>query len=252
MAHERPILLSVVQYAEALTSGAQQISDVLEAARRHGADGIEIRPEYWRDKARELPAARERAERDGLMVTYATMNTLFSAETADALRQDIADARALGAPQVRVFPGAVPAGDVAAGWEHGRSIARYAAEHGVTIALENYARTPGGTLAESMRTLERLQELRVNVDIGNYPRHGQDVPEAIRTLADRIISAHLKDQGAPPDDASTALGEGALPLPAILDELERLPQRIIYCFEFGGGGDPDGRIDRSIAYLRAR
>jgi hypothetical protein len=41
-------------------------------------------------------------------------------------------------------------------------------------------------------------------------------------------------------------------LPAILAELDNLPQEMIYCFEFSGGGDPDGRITKSLAYLGRR
>src|SRR5436305_12526854 len=98
---------------------------MLTAAKRHGADGFEIRPEFWRDKGRELPAARAHAARDGLMLTYATHNSfpLFDPGAADALRQDIDDAQALGSPFLRIFPGAVPAENDMAGWEHGRSLA---------------------------------------------------------------------------------------------------------------------------------
>ena len=45
--------------------------------------------------------------------------------------------------------------------------------------------------------------------------------------------SHLKD--ATGTDA-TYLGGGSLPLPAILDAFDALPQPIIHCFEFGGGG----------------
>jgi hypothetical protein len=39
-------------------------------------------------------------------------------------------------------------------------------------------------------------------------------------------------------------------LRAALAEFSRLPQPIIYCFEFPGGDDPAGRIQKSLAYLR--
>jgi hypothetical protein len=42
-----------------------------------------------------------------------------------------------------------------------------------------------------------------------------------------------------------------LPLRDALAELARLPQPVIHCFEFAGGGDPVGRIQKSLAYLRA-
>jgi sugar phosphate isomerase/epimerase len=248
MPGRRPIFLSVVQFQGPFDAGNVSIAEMLAAAKRHGADGFEIRPEFWRDKERELPAAREQAARDGLMLTYATHNSfpLFDPAATPALRQDIADARALGSPLLRIFPGAVPADDDQAGWERGRAIADEAAAQGIGIALENYARTPGGTLAEVQRTLAGIPSLQTNVDIGNYTNHGEDVPGAVRALGDRVVSAHLKDSGA------AALGEGSLPLPAILDALDALPQRVLYIFEFAGGDDPDGPIAKSMTYLATR
>ena len=104
------------------------------------------------------------------------------------------------------------------------------------------------------KIIERIEspELGVNIDIGNYTRHGDDVPTAIRTLGARAVSAHLKDQDGPPDFVSHPLGGGSLPLGAIMAEFDRLPQRLIYCFEFRGGGDPDGRIASSLKYVRDR
>jgi sugar phosphate isomerase/epimerase len=251
MVGERPVLVSVVQFQEAFDAGKMAVADMLAAAKRHGADGFEIRPEFWREKERELPAAREQAERDGLLLTYATHNRfpLFDPAATDTLRQDIDDARALGSPFLRIFPGAVPADDDA-GWERGRGLAAYAAERGITIALENYARTPGGTLAEVRRALAGIPALRTNVDIGNYTNHGEDVPGAIRALGERVVSAHLKDQGAGGAGGAVALGEGALPLVPILAALDGLPQRVLYIFEFGGGDDPDAAIATSMTFLR--
>ncbi len=250
----RPILISVMQYEDELQAGTRATRDVIAAAARLGAAGIEIRPEFWRDKARELPEARDLIAAHGLLVTNATRNTLFNAapDGAAALREDIDDTRALGAPQLRVFPGPLPADDDAAGWAAGQALVDYAAAQGIVLALENYAWTPGGRLAEIAAVLDHIAgpALATNIDIGNYTRHGDDVPTAIRTLAARAVSAHLKDQGGPPDFDSRPLGDGTLPLGAIMAELERLPQRLIYCFEFRGGGDPEGRIVSSLAYLR--
>jgi hypothetical protein len=49
---------------------------------------------------------------------------------------------------------------------------------------------------------------------------------------------------------TTYLGGGTFPLCAVLAEFARLLQKVIHCFEFGGGGDPEGRIEKSLAYLR--
>jgi len=252
----RPLLISVMQWEDELRAGALATRDVIAAAARLGVDGVEVRPEFWRDRAREVPEARDLIAAHGLLVTNATRNTLFSAapDGAARLREDIDDTRTLGAAQLRVFPGQLPEEEDAAGWAAGRAMVDYAASQGIVLALENYAWTPGGRLAEIVAVLDRYPSpaLATNIDIGNYTRHGDDVPNAIRTLAPRAISAHLKDQDGPPDFDSHPLGGGTLPLGAIMAELERLPQRLLYCFEFRGGGDPEGRIVGSLAYLRER
>ncbi len=253
MSKQRPVLISVMQFEDALTQGSMTIFDLIDTALRLGVDGVELRRELWPGWQDQLAAARQRIEEAGLLVTYATFVTLFSENNADqtTLRQDIDATAALGAPQLRVFLGPAPAADDQAGWDAGRRIVEYAAAQGVVIALENFARTPGGTLAEIEETLRRIPHaaLKTNIDIGNYVLHGQDVPAAIRTLGERVVSAHLKDQSPDLSQAPTYLGGGGQDLPAIFAEFDRLPQQIIYCYEFRGGEDAEERIQRSQAYL---
>ncbi|HEY8599693.1 MAG TPA: sugar phosphate isomerase/epimerase family protein [Thermomicrobiales bacterium] len=253
-AERRPVLISVMQYEDELDRDELAIGDVIAKAVQFGVAGIEIRPQYWRDRARELPAARDEIVRHALLVTYATTTTLFSTDPQDAerLRQDIDDAQLLGAPQLRVFQGPAPADDDEAGWAAGRAMADYAATRGVTLALENYSGLPGGTIAEMWRTLDRIPTLAVNLDIANYARHGEDVLTAIARFGDRAISVHVKDQEPSAPWTSYPLGGGELHLAQIFPALEALPQRLLYCFEFRGEGDPDGRIAQSLAYLRHR
>jgi sugar phosphate isomerase/epimerase len=248
---ERPVLVSVMQFEDALKSGAMTVFDVIDVAGRTGADGVELRRELWTGWESELSEARRRAGEKRLLITYATHATLFSSDAA-TLRGDIDAAAALGSPIIRFFPGQLPADDDSAGWARGQTIADYAAQKGVVIALENYARTPGGTLAEVQTCLAYIPSLMTNLDMGNYSLHGQDVPTAIAALADRIVYSHLKDQTGNPDDAPTVLGAGLLPLGGIFDALDALPQRVIYCFEFRGGDDAVGRIEQALAYLHAR
>lgn len=256
MTNNRPVLISVMQFEDALTSGERSVFELIDIARQVGADGLELRRETWPGIGEELADAAQKIADAGLLVTYATHATLFdrSADGQQQLRQDIDAAAALGSPIVRFFPGPVPDADDDPAWEVARDVVDYAGEQGVVIALENYARTPGGTLAEIQAVLDRLASLslRTNLDIGNYPNHGQDVVAAIDALAEQIVSSHVKDKAADPSEPPTVLGEGELPLPAILDALDALPQRVFYIFEFRGGDDPVGRIEHSLAYLRAR
>lgn len=253
---KRPILISVMQFEDALKRGERTVWEVIDIARQVGADGVELRRETWPGLDRERAAVARYMADAKLLVTYATHTTLFdrSAQGQQQLCQDIETAATLGAELVRFFPGLVPEVDDDPAWMVAKEIVDYAAARGIIIALENYARTPGGTLAEIQNVLTRLESpaLCTNLDIGNYPNHGQDVVAAIDSLADKIIASHVKDKTANPADPPTVLGAGILPLPDILQALAQLPQRIYYIFEFRGGDDPVARIEHSLAYLTER
>lgn len=254
MATQRPVLISVMQYEDALKSGACTVFDVIETAHRVGAAGVELRRETWANWQTELGAARARIEALGLLVTYATHVTLFSDDPngQTILRQDIDAAQALGSPLLRVFQGPAPADEDAVGWAAGQAAVDYAAAHNVVIALENYVGMPGGKLHEIKRVLDRIDgtALGTNIDIGNYAQHEQDVIEAISTVGHRAVYAHIKDKTNMSGAAPVELGAGILPLPAILGALDSLPQAFPYCFEFRGGDDPAARITQSLAYLQ--
>lgn len=255
MSDHRPVLISTMQFEAELKNGALTVFDVIETARRLGVDGVELRRELWPGWRDEAEAARRWAGDRGLLLTYATFATLFSPDAVEAaqLYEDIETAAALGSPIFRVFQGPMPADDDEAGWEAAQAVVEYAGDYNVILALENYARTPGGTLAEVRHVLDRITDraLATNLDIGNYARHGEDVPTAIRTLGSRIASAHLKDQPHNLDELPTFLGGGDQELAPIFAAFDELPQRILYCFEFRDGDIIEG-IRNSIAYLRKR
>mgnify|MGYP001073464645 CR=1 FL=1 len=253
---ERPVYICVSQYADELQSGTMQVAQVIEKASLLGADGVELRPELWPNYERDLTATRQLARSLKLGVTYATRSPLFSPDAASqqALFHDVDTAIALGSPLLRVFPGQTPPDDDRAGWAGALEVVDRAASRRIVLALENYVGMPGGTLAEIAHILDRIQSpaLGTNVDIGNYVVRGQNVLQAIRTVGDRAVYAHLKDRPADPEGAHTYLGGGTMPLHPILDALDALPQEMIYCFEFAGEGQPDERIRKSLAYLRER
>jgi sugar phosphate isomerase/epimerase len=254
----RPILLSTVQYDGELRTGQLVLAEVLHVAKRLGVDGVELRDVYWRDKTAEIPSCRQLGAELGLLLSYATFARLFGDEAPngrEAVRQAIEDGAALGVRIVRVFPGPVPEDDDRAGWAASERLVELAAERGVLLALENFSGSPGGRLEEIQRVLSRFTSpsLGTNLDIGNYALNGQDVPAAIRALGPRIVYTHLKHNRRVEDKIeATYLGGGDAPLDETMDLFRQLPQPITYCFEFGGGGDPEGRIQKSLAYLRRR
>lgn len=254
MNSNRPVVISVVQYADELTAGTLTVFDLLDKVEHFGVQGIELRRELWADYQRDLPAVRERLHAAGKFATYATFSTLFSpsAEAHAMLLHDLDTAKALESPLLRIFPGDAPADTADPAWGAAREAVDYAQSSGVVIALENWAKLPGGRLSEVKYVLDNISSpaLKVNVDIANYSMHGDDVLEAIRVTGNRAVYAHLKDKAGRESDATTHLGGGILPMRAIVGALNALPQEIIYCFEFVGDGEADARIEKSLAYLR--
>lgn len=244
----RPILLSVIQYTDELEAGQMTMLDVVEKAKTLGLSGVELRPEPWQNIQAELPAVCDRIRALGLVVVFATTGTLFSDQAEVDLKRDIDSAKALGSPFLRIFPGQVPAKNDGK-WAVAQRIVDYATSQGVDLALENFGATPGNTLAEITTVLAHFKTMKTNVDMGNYAGAGQDVVTAIDALKDRIVYVHAKDVSDQTPGAF-ALGEGNMPLRDIFGALDALPQDVIYCFEFGGGGEPDARLTRSVAFLK--
>jgi sugar phosphate isomerase/epimerase len=255
MTPERPILISVVQYQSQLESGTMSMADMVKKAHEFGVDGVELRRELWPAYKSEVATMRKQIEELGLLVTFATFSTLFNEDEAahQLLFKDIETAAALGSPLLRVFPGATPAAeDARTGWAKAEEAVNHAAKHGIKLALENFARTPGGTLAEISHILQRIDSpaLRANIDLGNYSNHNEDILDAIERIGEKAIYVHVKDAGSPAA-VPVALGEGVLPLAQIFTAIDRLPQRILLCFEFPGGDDPDQRIKSAQSLMRA-
>lgn len=253
----RGFLISAVQFDTELNSGSLSVLDLAPIAVKHGARGVEYRDVYWKNKGRELPAAREQVIRLKLMATYTTVTPLFSADPgAQAqLLRDIEDARALGSPLLRVNLGERPAlGSPKGPGAAAREAVSCAARAGVALALENNARPPGERLADIKATLEEFNSpsLGTNIDFANYATTGQDPIEAIRALAPWIIYVHAKDARKDAHGwTSTSLGGGSLPLKEIMAALDKTGRSFLFCFEFPGEGDPEAAIMKSKAFMEA-
>src|SRR5690606_33526742 len=234
---------SILQYQDEIAAGTLTVFDLINKVVSSGVDGIELRREPWKHYQSEVKPVREQLEAQGKFATYATFSTLFAPDD-DAHRlllNDIDTATALGSPLLRVFPGAAPDDLSDPAWSLAKEAVEYAASLGIVLALENFGKSPGGTVREIAHILNAIPHpaLQTNIDIGNYATNGEDVVAAIRVIGGRAVYAHLKDKIGIQSDETTHLGGGDMPMREIMAALEALPQRIIYCFEFAGGGEPD-------------
>ena len=172
-------------------------------------------------------------------------------EEYDQLLADVDTAAEIGSPLLRIFSGPVPEDSADPVWDKAKQVIDRAASNGIVIALENYANSPGGTLAEIQTVLNHFDvpTLKTNIDTGNYSGWKQNVVEAIDAIGSRAAYVHVKDPGGA---GTQCPGEGEIPMREIFAALDALPQRLIYCFEFPGGDDPEDRITRSLAWMKKR
>lgn len=112
-----------------------------------------------------------------------------------------------------------------------RRAAPVAADHGVTLAIENHI---DFTSTEILQILEGVgsESLRVNFDVGNSLRLYEDPVEAARNLAPYTVATHTKDiltrrdhTGAPSERflfwPSCPAGEGLIDMLGVARELDR-------------------------------
>lgn len=250
---DRPIVMSIVQYSDAIESGRMSALELVERGDELGVHGVELRRELWGDGMNEeLPAVRQRIKALGRQITFATHSVLFSeGEDYDLLLADVDTASEIRSPHLRIFSGPVPKDANDPAWEKARAVIDRAEKKGILIALENFSGEPGGTLAEIQTVLNYfpVSALKTNIDTGNYAGWNQDLLEAIDAIGDRVAYVHVKD---PSKGGTSVPGEGDLPMKEIFVALDALPQEIIYCFEFPGGSDPDDRIRRGLAFMKNR
>lgn len=132
-------------------------------AAKYGAQGVEYRDVYWKDKVRELTAVGNQLARMKLKATYTTVTTLYNRDQAKQkqLLQDIEDAKSLGSPLLRVQLGVRPgSGPVdAAVRRAAKEAVDYAKSLGIKLALENNSRPPGEKLSDIKATLGEFNSL---------------------------------------------------------------------------------------------
>jgi sugar phosphate isomerase/epimerase len=254
----RAVFISAVQFDEQLRSGGRSVLDLAPVAASLGAQGVEYRDVYWKDKAAEIPAVRRQLTQLRLRAAYTTLTPLYHRDPAQQTRllQDIEEAHALGALLLRVNLGKRPregSADVGAHYAGRKAVERAAARR-VPLSLENNSTAPGHLLADIRETLESFgcRWLGTNIDFVNYVATDQDPIAAIRSLARWINYIHAKDARKTGNEwESTYLGGGSLPLKEIVGALDRAGEAAPLCFEFPGGENPEEAIRKSLEFVAA-
>ena len=254
------------------------VERIAESVSRYGYDGIEWRiaegepispgtpPEVVR---RVVAATRER----GLTVValdsscrLAQLEPAARRATVEEARFMLGLARELGAPGIRVFGGDVPPGipldrAAAAAAETLTAIAEVADPLGVRVLVETH--DPIWSLSRNLlAVLDGVHAPGIGVvyDILHPFRRGEPVEETLTALGARIELVHLKDGRRPADASETwqlcAVGEGDMPIGAVLAGLGRMGYEGWYTFEWEKRwhpelDEPELALPAAAAALRA-
>ena len=128
-----------------------------------------------------------------------------------------------------------------------------AAEHGLRVGYHNHAFEWESTV-DGRPALEAFADLldpAVVLELDTYwaAVGGQEVPEAIRRLGDRVRFLHLKDGPITKNNLEQLpLGEGAMPVDRIVDAATSLEIPVLEFDDYDG--DIFDGVRRSIAYAR--
>jgi sugar phosphate isomerase/epimerase len=252
----------------AVQAGKMDLPGFIEFAARqqeNGAEGVELLDFFWRDREAELPKTRRQVADAGLaLAVYSIGNDFFQpdrsqwvAQLAD-LKTGVDVANQLETSVLRVFSGNAKPDytfEQGFGWitEGLAAGAEYAAEHGVTLALENHGLMAGRS-DQVRRIIEHVNSpaLRANLDTGNFLLVNQNPTDAARELADVVALVHLKDfRRAQPEETEhvykgldgmaytgSVVGEGQVDLAAIIAILRKARYGGWLSLEFEGAQDP--------------
>lgn len=145
-----------------------------------------------------------------------------------------------------------------------QTLAKRAAEEGLSICIEDYdnALSPIADSKGMQYFLDRIPNLCVAFDTGNFHFVCENVLHAYDQLFNHIIHVHLKDRaeskrpGQPTVRTNgvpmypCAVGDGDLPLSIIIDDLKSRKYREIYTVEFYNVEDYWQAIRDSVNYVK--
>jgi len=194
--------------------------------------------------AAELAEARKQIEAAGLQIVGGGVIS-FDQDNDPDVGKYFAYARAAGMPLITAHaaPALLP------------RIERFARQYDIQVAIHNHGPedknfpSPYDAL-KHVRSMDRRMGLCI--DIGHTVRTGTDVVRAIADAGPRLLDMHAKDlRDLTAKGSQCIVGEGAIPIAAILEQLETIGYRGYVNLEYEiDVDDPLPGMKQSFAYMR--
>jgi sugar phosphate isomerase/epimerase len=287
------LAISMWSYFRTWKGGGFDIPAFIREAKKAGAEGVELLDFFYQgggsnagamtseEVAPLRAAAQEALAETGLPCpifsiaqNFAKVDPAERAVQLQKIRFGVDEAVLYGAGVVRVFAGDVHGDltfDQVRAWivEGLSEASKYAADHGIKLALENHGTLAGRGdqvrgLVEDVRAMSGVDALGANPDTGNFLLVNQPSHEAIRQVADLANMVHFKDFAPAPAghegfayealDGSkfigTAVGEGIVELATCIQTLKDAGFDGWLSVEYEGEEDPMTAVPRSIVNAR--
>lgn len=129
-----------------------------------------------------------------------------------------------------------------------REIVRLGTAAGIAVTVEDFddKRSPVSCVNGIRWFLERVPELKVTFDTGNFIIYKDDMFAAWETLKKMVVHVHCKDRGAAP----VAVGDGCIPVRELVQRFLGYGYDGYLAIEHFDAADQEKAIGRSAAFLR--
>jgi sugar phosphate isomerase/epimerase len=194
--------------------------------------------------AADLAVARQEIEAAGLVIVGGGVIT-FARDRDDDVQRYFAYAQAAGMPLITATadPTLLP------------RIERFAKQYDIRVAVHNHG-PEDKHFPSPYDVLRHVKDLDPRIglcmDVGHTTRAGTDVVRAIADAGPRLLDMHIKDLRDRTDVGTQCIvGEGTIPIAAILRQLETIGYRGYVNLEYEI--DPDAPLPgmkQSVAYMR--
>lgn len=214
--------------------------------RKLGVDYVSIKEFHLPVFATPEETAKGRAEFEKAGITILSGgNVSFQKNDEDDIRKRFEYAKAAGmgvivcAPTHETLP----------------KMEKYVKQFDIKIAIHNHGPedkhfpTPQSVLA-AVKDMD--PRCGLCMDVGHSARTGVDVVESIREAGPRLLDMHIKDLRDLKDkDSQVPVGDGAMPIPAIFRQLQKMNYQggIMLEYEIEGDNPMPGMM-KSFAYMR--
>lgn len=192
----------------------------------------------------ELKQIRSDFESAGIQI-LGVGNVGFAKSDDAEMRRNFEYAKALGAPVIVMAPSQ----------EKLPAIEKLVKEYNIKAAIHNHGPEdkffPGPVdVLKAVKGMD--QRMGLCVDIGHTARTGVDVVQSIKNAGSRLHDMHVKDLAdMMKRDSQVAVGDGAVPIPAIFRQLQRMGFKGGVMLEYEIHADnPLPGMEKSFAYMR--